>query len=291
MGVDRADQRHIGGIEPDDAVIAFVDVAVPNHRRGQDQVASFHLATPAVDDGHRAVRARGEADRRAGMTVRAGALAGVEHGEGREQRARGRGFRPEGRMRHDQRAAFDVVDRHFADRALQQRLDLAPAPDERRVLRLRLDRGNALVAVPQRMQIFGFELGDEGGSSNRSGCNVSHDGYSLSPRVRLRSLHSTGCCFRHDFGSLASIFPLSMMTCLIKTRGSTLSPLRNAASTSTPRRPHSTGFNSIVMARLSSFTARNAGGTPFMPVTKVLPLRLAALTACMAPSATSSLAA
>src|SRR5262249_47263997 len=77
--------------------------------------------------------------------------------------------------RDDEGAALDVVERHFADRAMQQRLNLAPGPEERRVRRLRLDRGNALVAIPQRMQVFGFELGDEGRSFGRSGCNVSHD--------------------------------------------------------------------------------------------------------------------
>src|SRR5262249_20184869 len=188
--------------------------------------------------------------------------------------------------------AFDVVDRHLADRALQQRLDVAPAPDERRVRRLRLDRGNALVAVPQRMQVFGLELGDEGRALFCDNCSICHACYSLTARtVRSLAPGGGGRGRPHVFGSLASTFPLSMMTCLIKTRGSTLSPFKNAASTSTPRRPHSTGFSSTVMARLSSFTARSAGGTPFMPVTKVLPLRLAALTACMAPSATSSFAA
>jgi hypothetical protein len=43
-------------------------------------------------------------------------------------------------MRHDQRAALDVVDRDLADRAVQERLYVAPAPEERRVARLRLDR-------------------------------------------------------------------------------------------------------------------------------------------------------
>ena len=110
MRVKRADERHVGGIEPDDAVVALVDVAVPDHRRGEDQVARLHLAAAAVDDGHRTFRAGGEADCRAGVTVRAGALAGVEHGEGGEHCARGRGFRTEGRMRHDQRPPLDIVD-------------------------------------------------------------------------------------------------------------------------------------------------------------------------------------
>ena len=48
----------------------------------------------------------------------------------------------------------------------------------------------------------------------------------------------------------------------------------------------STGLSSTVIAILPSFTARSAGGTPFMPVTMVLPPRFAASTACMAPSAT-----
>ena len=162
MRVDRADQRHVGGVEPDDAMVALVDMAVPAHRRGEDEVAVLHLAAPAVDDRRRAVRAGGEADGRAGMAVRAGAVARLQHGEGGEQRAGGGRFRAEGRMRHDQRAALDVVDRDFADGAVQERLDVAPAPEKRRVARLRLDRGDALVAVPERMQVRGFELGDEG---------------------------------------------------------------------------------------------------------------------------------
>jgi len=78
-------------------------------------------------------------------------------------------------MRHDQRAALDVVDRDFADGAVQERLDVAPAPEKRRVARLRLDRGDALVAVLERMQVRGFELGDEGVGllCHRS---VGHDG-------------------------------------------------------------------------------------------------------------------
>src|SRR5262249_15861221 len=72
MGVDRADERHIGGIEPDDAVIAFVDVTVPDHRRGPHPIPPPPLPTPpphpspplppprpAVDDGPRTLCARG----------------------------------------------------------------------------------------------------------------------------------------------------------------------------------------------------------------------------------------
>src|SRR5439155_11174847 len=136
----------------------FVDVAVPDHRRGEDQVARLHLAAAAVDDGHRTFRAGGEADCGAGVTVWAGALARVEHGEGGEHCARGRGFRTEGRMRHDQRPPLDIVDCDFGYRAVERRLDLAPTPEEGSVRRLRLDWGNALVAVPQRMQVHPLKL-------------------------------------------------------------------------------------------------------------------------------------
>src|SRR5919197_6628215 len=202
-------------------------------------------------------------------------------------------------MRHDQRTALDVVYLHFANGTMEHRFDVAPAPDERRVRRLRLHRRDALVAVPKRMQMFRFELGDEGLLCH---CGLDHGVAPYIPRhlQACLAVHlpraKMDCGVKrgnndiHVFGNLVSIFALSTITCLMKTRGSTLSPLRNAASTSTPRRPHSTGLSSTVIARFSSFTARNAGGTPFMPVTAVLPLRLAALTACMAPSATSSLA-
>ncbi len=121
----------------------------------------LHFAAPAVDDGGGAIRARGKADRRPGVAMRARAVAGLQHREGGEQRAGRSGVVTEGRMRHDQRAALDVVDRDLADRAMQERLDVAPAPDERRVLGLRLDRRDALVTVPQRMQVFRLQFGDE----------------------------------------------------------------------------------------------------------------------------------
>ena len=83
-------------------------------------------------------------------------------------------------LQHQARAPLDVVDRHLADRTVQERFDVAPSPDERRILRLRLDRRDALVAVPQRMEVFRLELGDEG--------------------RRLR-----GCCHRHPpTGSVGS---------------------------------------------------------------------------------------
>jgi hypothetical protein len=67
-------------------------------------------------------------------------------------------------MRHDQGAAFDVIDGHFRDRTMQEWLDIAPVPDERRIRRLRLDRRDALITVPQRMQISRFQLRDESGT-------------------------------------------------------------------------------------------------------------------------------
>src|SRR5262249_22336657 len=272
MSIDRADEWHVRGVEPDDAMVAFVDVAMPDHGRRENEVARLHLTSAPIDDGHRTLGAGGEADGSTGMPVRPGAVAGIEHGERRKQCA-GRGrLLSECRMRHDQRAPLDVVDGHFADGTVQIGLDVAPMPDEWSVGRLRFDGRNALIAVPQRMQVARFKLRDE------------------------RSPLSCCCGFSHDerhqlFGSLASILDSSIMICLMNTCGSTLSPLRKVASTSTPSLPHSTGLSSTVIARLPSFTARSAGGTPFMPVTSVLPLRPAAFTACTTPSATSSLAA
>ena len=78
-------QRNVGGIEPDDAVVALVDVAVPAHRRRQDQVAVMHVAAAAVDDRGGALGARRKADRREGVPVRPRAVAGIEHGEGGDQ--------------------------------------------------------------------------------------------------------------------------------------------------------------------------------------------------------------
>src|SRR5262249_42578824 len=204
-----------------------------------------------------------------------------------KQRAGGGRIGAEGGMRHDQRAPLDVVDGHLADRAVQERLDLAPVPDERHVGRLRLDRGDALVAVPERMEVPGFQLGDEG-IGLPCHCSVYHCYLRIGGALPLPA--SGERCQAHVFGNFKSMFVPSMMMCLMNTRGSTFSPLRYVASTSTPSLPHSTELSSTVIARFSSFTARRAGGTPFIPVTRVLPLRFAALTACMAPSATSSLA-
>ena len=114
IGVELANERNVGGVEPDDAVVAVVDMAVPAHRRRQDQIALVHVAAAAVDDGGGALGARGEADRREGVPVRPRAVAGIEHGEGRDQ-VRGRHrLAAERRVDQDQRAPLDVVDRHFA---------------------------------------------------------------------------------------------------------------------------------------------------------------------------------
>src|SRR5262249_31207028 len=147
---------------------------------------------------------------------------------------------------------LDVVDRDLADRAMQERLDIAPAPDEGRVPRLRLDRGDALVAVPQRMQVLRFQLRDEGACVVCSRCSVSHVRPPLPARppscpppiksgagsrghpVRTAfSRHDEPChaplavftespacavfgnvC--HVLGSFRSIFAPSMMMCLMK---------------------------------------------------------------------------
>src|ERR1043166_6917878 len=126
MRVEPADQRHVGGIEPDDASAALVDVTVPAHGRREDEVALAHLAAPAIDDCGGAVCLGGEADRRAGVTMRAGAVAGLEHGEGREHGARGRGLAADTRRGENERAALDVVDRDFLDGSVQERLYVTP---------------------------------------------------------------------------------------------------------------------------------------------------------------------
>src|SRR5205823_5986291 len=55
------------------------------------------------------------------------------------------------------------LDCHFACGARCERLDVAPAPVHRRVLRLRRDRRDALVAVPERVQMGPLERGDQRG--------------------------------------------------------------------------------------------------------------------------------
>src|SRR6185503_15971211 len=112
-------------------------------------------------DGERAFGARGEADRRRGVPVRHGPVAGLEHGEGADQVLRRDGLAPEGRVGEDERAAFDVLDAHLARRALGERLKVAPAPVHRRVLRPGPDRRDALVAVPQRMDVGALERLDQ----------------------------------------------------------------------------------------------------------------------------------
>ena len=194
MRIDRADQRHVGSIEPDDAMVAFVDVSVPAHRRREDQVAVVHLAAPSIDDGGGAFRPGGKPDGRAGVTMRARAIARLEDREGGEQRAGRSGVVAEGRMRHDQRAPLDVVDRHLADRAVQERLDIAPAPMERLVLGARRDRGDALIAIPQRVQVLRLELGHEW-RLLAGGCDLGHGSAPSTDQL---------------FGSLESTFALSI---------------------------------------------------------------------------------
>src|SRR5262249_11445507 len=108
---------------------------------------------------------------------------------------------------------LDVVDRHFPDRAVQERLDVAPAPMERRILGLRLDWRDALVAVPQWMQVLCFKLRDERRPRRCAGSSLGHGVH-----LPLRQ--------PHVFGSLASTLALSIRLCLMNTRGSILSPLR-----------------------------------------------------------------
>src|SRR5688500_4594703 len=67
ISVEAADQRDICGVEPDDTLVARVDMPVPAHRRREDQIAVAHFAAAAIDDGCRAVRAGGETDRREGV--------------------------------------------------------------------------------------------------------------------------------------------------------------------------------------------------------------------------------
>src|SRR5262249_680148 len=113
--VKRPQQWNIRSIEPYDALVALVDVSMPAHRRREDQVALAHVAAPAIDDRRRAVGAGGKADGGEGMTVRAGAIAGIEHGKGRDQVAGGDGLAPERGIDQNKRAALDVVDRDLAN--------------------------------------------------------------------------------------------------------------------------------------------------------------------------------
>ena len=176
IGVELANERNVGRVEPDDAVVAVVDMAVPAHRRRQDQVAVMHVAAAAVDDGGGALGARREADRREGVPVRPRAVAGIEHGEGRDQVGGRHRLAAERRVHQDQRAPLDIVDRHLGDRPLGERLDVLPAPEQRRVLGLGLDRRQRAKAIPQRMQVRRFELRDEVGALLRRGCRVGHGG-------------------------------------------------------------------------------------------------------------------
>ena len=62
------------------------------------------------------------------------------------------------------RMALDVINADFRGRACGEGLDVAPAPDQRRIFRLRLDRRQRAEAVPQWMQVRGFQLRDEVGA-------------------------------------------------------------------------------------------------------------------------------
>ena len=246
-------QRNVGGVEPDDAVVALVDVAVPAHRRRQDQIAVMHVAAAAVDDGGGALGARRKADRREGVPVRPRPVAGIEHGEGRDQVGGRHRLAAERRIDQDQRAPLDIVDRHFGRPRAAVNGSMS---FQRQISGGSLACGLTGVSVRKR---------------SHSGCRFAASslrdevGALASPRLPRRPWR-----LPQVFGSFSSMLVLSMMTCLMNTRGSTLSPLRYCASTSTPSRPHSTGLSSMVIASLPSLTARSAGGTPFMPVTSVL---------------------
>jgi hypothetical protein len=63
-------------------VITFIDMAVPAHRRGEDQIAVVHIAAPAVDDRGCSLCSRGEADRRERVAVWPRPIARIKNGEG-----------------------------------------------------------------------------------------------------------------------------------------------------------------------------------------------------------------
>ena len=128
-------------------------MSMPAQGRREDEVAFLHFAAPAVHDGERAFGSRGEADGGGGVPVRHRLVARLEHGEGADQVLRRDGGAAERRVGEDQRAPLDVLDRHLLRRARREGLDVAPAPVHRRVLRLRRDRRDALVAVPERMDV------------------------------------------------------------------------------------------------------------------------------------------
>src|SRR5262249_56736373 len=123
---ERAQQRNVGGVEPDDTVIALVDVPVPAHRRRENEITLAHRAAAAVDDRRGAVGARSEADGREGVTMWARAVSGIEDGKGRNQIAGGHRLAGKGRVDENERAAFDVVDGDLVHGALSGRLDVRP---------------------------------------------------------------------------------------------------------------------------------------------------------------------
>src|SRR5262249_18821301 len=90
-----------------------------------------------------------------------GVAARIEQGEGADQVLRRDGLSAEGRVGEDERAALDVLDADLARRALGERLEVAPAPVHRRVLRRRRGRRDALIAVPQRVDMGTLERLDQ----------------------------------------------------------------------------------------------------------------------------------
>jgi hypothetical protein len=133
----------------------------PRTGRRQDEIAFPHFAAPPVHDRHRALGARRKADRRGGVPVRHGVVARLQDGERADEVRRGHRVAAERRIRHDDRAALDVLDRHFLRRAAGERLEIAPGPVHGLVPLARRDRRDALVAVPEGVVVRALERADE----------------------------------------------------------------------------------------------------------------------------------
>src|SRR5207247_2388282 len=75
----------------------------------------------------------------------------------------------------DDGAPLDVLDRHLPGGPLGERLDVAPAPVKALVAGPRLDGRDPLVPVPQRVEVGGFQRGDQGGVRTLDGADdVGH---------------------------------------------------------------------------------------------------------------------
>jgi hypothetical protein len=138
-GVHRLHQRNVEHVEPDHRLGAAVLMVVPGPGWREDEVALVHGEALAFDGGGGAAAFHDEAQGVRGMAVRFGHLAGKDHLDGAPEGGRGACGKPG--VGEAQRAALAArADVHLAPDALEQRLELTPAPVHRRHRRARLAR-------------------------------------------------------------------------------------------------------------------------------------------------------